>query len=104
MGIVQSIYCSIMGYTPIVNKICHICKKNAEVHIAREFDGKVSYYFCTWECYRKYVDERKAVEKLKVEEEERKKDKVYERKAVEKLEEERKIKKVNVETPLVQFP
>jgi YHS domain-containing protein len=62
MGIVQSFYNTLMGYIPLSVgepiKKCHICEKEIDTHVAREFDGKTSFYFCNWNCYKVFMADR----------------------------------------------
>lgn len=62
MGIIQSLYITLMGYVPVTTaesiSRCHICDKEIESYVARESDGKTSWYFCNWPCYKQFTDRR----------------------------------------------
>ena len=62
MGIIQSLYQKVSrtlhdSWNSVVIiasvKICCECNKEIEVHVAREFNGKSSKYYCSWTCYNK---------------------------------------------------
>lgn len=62
MGIIQSLYSTLMGYVPVATvepvRRCHICEKDIESYVARESDGKTSWYFCNWGCYKQFTSRR----------------------------------------------